>query len=303
MKLRRTVDDLSVDELQRVLAEKKRLTREARLARYRETGRALGGTPIGQLPPGFAPEPGQVAPRKPVSLVRKIFDRLLLLVEIAAVFGLLYVLYSGTSILQRLNQEADSAAAASVAALPTIVPTPLYSAVVLPSGHTPPTSPGGAQPNEAEIPAHLRPLVQSMPAPAVPTQGPRQAQRIVIPAINVDAPIVQGDDWEQLKKGVGQHVGSGDAGQPGNHVLTAHNDIYGEIFRSLDMLQPGDEVQIQTVSEIFTYVIMETRVVEPTEVSVLGPTEGPTITLISCYPYAVDTQRIVVTGVLKGPGS
>lgn len=303
MKLRRSVDDLSVDELQRVLAEKKRLTREARLARFRETGRALGGTPVGQLPPGFTPEPGQVAARKPVSFVRKLFDRLLLLVEIAAVFGLLYVLYSGSSILQRLNQEADSAAAASVAALPTIVPTPLYSAVVLPSGHTPPTSPGGAQPNEAEIPAHLRPLVQAMPAPAVPTQGPRQAQRIVIPAINVDAPIVQGDDWEQLKKGVGQHVGTADPGQGGNHVLTAHNDIYGEIFRSLDQLQPGDEVQIQTVSEIFTYVIQETRVVEPTEVSVLGPTTDPTITLISCYPYAVDTQRIVVTGVLKGTGS
>jgi len=303
MKLRRSVDDLSVDELQRVLAEKKRLAREARLARYRETGRALGGTPVGQLPPGFAPEADQIAPRRPVSLGRRIFDGLLLLVEVSAVFGLLYVLYSGTSILQRLNQEAASAAAASVAALPTIAPTPVYSAVVLPSGHTPPTSPGGAQPNSDEIPAHLRPLVQAMPAPAVPTQGPRQAQRIVIPAINVDAPVVQGDDWEQLKKGVGQHVGTADPGQVGNHVLTAHNDIYGEIFRALDQLQPGDEVQIQTVSEIFTYVIMETRVVEPTEVSVLAPTGDPTITLISCYPYAVDTHRIVVTGVLKGPGS
>ncbi len=303
MKLRRSVDDLSVDELQRVLAEKKRLAREARLARYRETGRALGGTPVGQLPPGFAPEAGQIVPRRPVSLGRRIFDGLLLLVEVSAVFGLLYVLYSGTSILQRLNQEADSAAAASVAALPTIAPTPVYSAVVLPSGHTPPTSPGGAQPNDDEIPAHLRPLVQAMPAPAVPTQGPRQAQRIVIPAINVDAPVVQGDDWEQLKKGVGQHVGTADPGQVGNHVLTAHNDIYGEIFRALDQLQPGDEVQIQTISEIFTYVILETRVVEPTEVSVLAPSADPTITLISCYPYAVDTHRIVVTGVLKGPGS
>ncbi len=124
MKLRRSVDDLSVDELQRVLAEKKRLAREARLARYRETGRALGGTPVGQLPPGFAPEPDQVAPRRPVSLGRRIFDWLLLAVEVSAVFGLLYVLYSGTSVLQRLNQEADSVAGARGAPRPPSAPTP-----------------------------------------------------------------------------------------------------------------------------------------------------------------------------------
>lgn len=300
MKDRRSVDDLSIDELQRVLSEKKREAREARLARYRETGRALPVVPVGVLPEGdHAATP--VAPPRPRSLARRALDGLLLLVEIAAVAGLIYVAYNGKNILDNLNREAAQMMAAGVQALPTSAPTPVITAVVLPAGHTPPTDPGGARFNEAEIPEDLRQWVRALPAPIVPTQGPMQARRIIIPAINVDALIVQGDDWEQLKKGVGQHLGSGDPGQPGNLVLSAHNDIFGEIFRRLDELQPGDEIQIHTLTQVFTYAVTGTRIVEPTEVSVLAATPHSSITLISCYPYWVDTQRIVVSGDLKTP--
>jgi sortase A len=82
-------------------------------------------------------------------------------------------------------------------------------------------------------------------------------------------------------------------------VVSAHNDIFGEIFRDLDRLQPGDTVEVHTQAEKFVYVITGTRIVEPTEVSVMNPTVGPTLTLISCYPYLVDTQRIVVFAELQ----
>lgn len=298
MKDRRSVDDLSVDELQRVLSAKKREAREARLARYRDTGRTLPTVPVGTLPE--ASGEGRTAPR-PRTWVQRILDGLLLIVEVTAVVGLIYILYSGTNVLSALNREAAETLSQNVQAVPTIAPTPIVTAVVLPSGHTPPTAPGGAQPNEAEIPASLRPLLQALPAPVVPTQGPTQALRIVIPDINVDAPIVQGDSWEQLKKGVGQYLGSGDPGQAGNLVLSAHNDIFGEIFRRLDELAPGAEVQVYTASQVHTYVIVGTRIVEPTEVSVLAPTPHSSLTLISCYPYLVDTQRIVVLADLKTP--
>ena len=292
MKDRRPVDDLSIEELQRVLAEKKRAAREARLARFRQTGRAL---PTISDPADYS---AQSAPATPArrSLARRLFDWFLLAVEVGAVLGLVFILYNGSNILQKLNQEV-----AQAIVQPTFTPTPLITAVVLPSGHTPPTSPGGAQPNEAEIPESLRPLVQSMPQPVIPTQGPTQAQRIVIPAINVDAPVVQGDGWEQLKKGVAQRVGTPDPGQAGNVVFSAHNDIFGEIFRRLDELSPGDEIFLYTASQVFTYVVTNTRIVAPTEVSVMAPTLHPSLTLISCYPYLVDTQRIAVFADLKTP--
>ncbi|HQP08386.1 MAG TPA: class D sortase, partial [Anaerolineaceae bacterium] len=173
------------------------------------------------------------------------------------------------------------------------------TAVILPSGHTPPNSPGGVQPNDAEIPEHLRPLVQSLVNLPLPTSGPNQAVRIQIPAIEVDAPVVQGDGWEQLKKGVGQHIGSASPGEPDNVVLSAHNDVFGEIFRNLDKLKPGDSVVIYTSQQAFTYTVESTMIVEPTQVEVMAPTSDGVVTLISCYPYMVSNKRIVVIASLE----
>jgi sortase A len=147
--------------------------------------------------------------------------------------------------------------------------------------------------------------VQSLGNVPVPTPGPEAARRIQIPAIRVDAPVVQGDGWEQLKKGVGQYLGNGalSPGQPGNLVFSAHNDIFGEIFRELDLLKPGDQVILHTSQRAYTYVITETRLVEPTQVDVMAPSGQPVVTLISCYPYMVDDQRIVVRArLLEGGG-
>ncbi len=289
MKDRRPIDELSIDELERALADKKRAAREARLAQYRATGRAVH-MPVGEQ----TAKPRHAPTYRPRSFIRRFFDFFLLLVEVGAVLGLVYVLYSGSNVLRQINQESIKIVAPD---LPAFTPTPLIMAVILPSGHTPPDASGFSQPEE--IPASLLPLMQAMPQPVVPTQGPSQARRIVIPAIDVDAKIVQGDDWEQLKQGVAQHLGTADPGQVGNLVLSAHNDIYGEIFRRLDELSPEDEIQIYTTNQVFTYVITRTRIVNKEEASVMNPTTYPSLTLISCYPYMVDNQRIVVFADLK----
>ena len=213
----------------------------------------------------------------------------MLTVEILAVLGLAGLMLNWFGLLQTLNQEVVIALRQD-----TLTPTPLITAIVLPGGHTPPTAPGGAQPNEAEIPEHLRPLVQSIANLPIPTPGPAQAIRVQIQAINVDAPIVQGDSWDQLKKGVGQHVGSADPGQPGNLVLSAHDDVFGEIFRNLDRLQPGDQLLVFTAQQQYVYIVTSSQIVAPTQVDVMNSTADATVTLISCYPYMVDNKRIVV---------
>jgi len=115
----------------------------------------------------------------------------------------------------------------------------------------------------------------------------------------VDAPIVQGDGWEQLKKGVGQHIGSANPGEASNLVLSAHNDVFGEIFRNLDKLQPGDEVVLYTSQQSFSYTVETTMIVEPTQVEVMAPASDGVVTLISCYPYMVSNKRIVVIASLE----
>lgn len=298
----KSAEDLTVAELEALLARKKREARQERVRRFQRSGRALNvdrgaaatdSLAAGEISGSESEEPESDGPRR-----AGILDRVLLGVEILAVAGLALVLVSGFGVLQELNQEVAEALGASSA-----TPTPLITAVVLPSGHTPPTSPNGAQPNESEIPEHLRPLVQSMGPVDVPTPGPEQARSVHIPRIwNSAAPVVQGDGWEQLKKGVGQHLGSANPGEKGNMVLSAHNDIFGELFRHLDRLQPGDEIIVSTATNEYVYRVTGMRVVEPTEVSVMESTEKPTATLISCYPYLVDNKRIVVFAELETSG-
>lgn len=293
---RRPAEELSIAELEAILARKKLEARKARLDQFRRSGRVVSAAGVESISNG-AQESSPPRRRRQgrTRASRGWLNRLLLAVEILGLLGLTYILVSGAGALQKLNAEV----AAALSGEPT--PTPLITAVVLPSGHTPPTAPGGARPNEAEIPEHLRPLVQSMPTLAIPTPGPEQARSIFIPALwNDAAPVVQGDGWEQLKKGVGQHIGSANPGENGNMVLSAHNDIFGELFRDLDKLKPGDEIILYTATREYVYRVTGVRIVEPTAVEVMDDTAKPTVTLISCYPYLVDNQRIVVSGELEG---
>ena len=178
-------------------------------------------------------------------------------------------------------------------------PTPLIDAVVLPDGHKPPTAPGGAVPNFDEVPPHLRAYAQALTPVPISTPAPAQVTRLQIPALNVDASVLHGTDWEQLKLGVGHSVGTANPGERGNLVLAAHNDVYGELFRYLDQLNPGDEVITYAGQQRYRYVIIGSRIVKPTQVEVMLPTSEPTLTLISCYPYLIDTERIIVFGQLQ----
>ncbi len=295
-------EDLSVEELRRLLVEKRRTVRQARLERFRRTGRVVTlvsdaePTNLENLHSSTLTETEQVVTQKR-SRPKRVLDAVLLVIEVSAVLGLLFVLFNGLEVIRDLNKQV-----AEALVQPTMTPTPLIVAVVLPSGHTPPNSTGGARPNDAEIPEHLRPLVQSLASIPVPTQGPEQARRIQIPAIAVDAPVVQGDGWEQLKKGVGQHIGSADPGEKNNVVLSAHNDVFGEIFRDLDKLKAGDQVILYTSQHAYTYLVTGSKLVEPNQVEVMTPSKDAIVTLISCTPYMVDKQRIVVTARLQEGG-
>lgn len=234
-------------------------------------------------------------------------DKGLLILELTALLGLIIVLLGTLDTLRELNQQVRQTQEDQI---PTPTATPLIAVtipgggegegqmpVILPSGHTPPDSQGESDP--AEIPAHLRDLVDEVTPLPVPTPGPEHATRIRIPVIDVDAPVVEGDDWDSLKRGAGHHIGSANPGERGNCIISAHNDIYGEVFRDLPDVELGDVVEVHTASQVYRYVVTQKRIIPPTEVSVMSPTSSPVLTLISCYPYGIDTHRIVVIAELQ----
>jgi sortase A len=297
----RSIENMTTEELRQLLVERRRSERSARLDHFRRTGRVIRvepvetAVPLDQLHSSAVDEEGEPerVSGRPVRKRRVWMDRFLIGVEVVAVIGLVFILLTGFSMLRNLNHEV-----ASAINLPTAEPTPLIVAVVLPSGHIPGDTTTPPQPNTAEIPEHLRAVVNTTALLPVPTAGPETARHIRIPAIGVDQDIFQGDDWDTLKQGVGQRLGTPNPGQPGNMVLSAHNDIYGETFRFLDQLQAGDMIYVSTSQREYIYIVDQVQIVEPTRVDVLDQTPETIVTLISCYPYLVDNMRIVVTAHL-----
>ena len=139
-------------------------------------------------------------------------------------------------------------------------PTPLpelsvrLADYVLPGGHYSPDVTGGEGAfNLDELPASIRPVAMAqLVAPQAERFTPQASSpvRIVIntPQVQVDASIYGGDDWYNLVKGVGHYLGSANPGESANMVLSAHNDIYGEIFRYIQYLEAGDEIDAQQLA-------------------------------------------------------
>lgn len=313
------LNDLSVQELEQLLKIKQREARKERFLRLSAKGATKNAALLGpddfsageaaavapkasnagqfQTPRVYALN--QSAPAQPK--VKTWRDGLLTLVEIAALAGLIFVLYASYRNLQTLNKEVVEArvlpSAVAVVEQPEAQaqPAPVLGFERLPGGHTSPTSAGGASP---DIPAHLQNWVQPAPIVPAPQQAAALATRLVIPKINVDAPIIDGVTWEDLKKGVGHLPGSAQPGERGNLYLAAHNDIFGEIFRHLENLEPGDQYYIYAGEAKFTYVVREKRIIDPTDVEVMLPTTEPVATLQTCYPYLIDSHRLVIIGDL-----
>jgi len=184
--------------------------------------------------------------------------------------------------------------------LPTLTPTALIEALILPGGNSPINLNIDSQISNSQIPLTINPFVKTNLVSQYPTPSPHNGVRIQIPALKIDAPIVRGDGPEQLKKGVGQHIGTANPGEIGNMVLSGHNDTFGEVFRYLDQLKAGDKIIIYTFTRSYTYVVDGWTLVEPSQVAVMDPTPYESVTLISCYPYLIDNQRIIVTARLQG---
>ena len=83
----------------------------------------------------------------------------------------------------------------------------------------------------------------------------------------------------------------------GNSVLYGHDDIQGNIFGRLYDLGPGDTIQLTIGSETQLYRVTGHQIVAPTEIGVMAPTPDARLTIITCWPFNVDSKRWIVTAV------
>jgi sortase A len=175
-----------------------------------------------------------------------------------------------------------------VLAKATVTPTPSTSVSRLPAAMAQPTE----QPQANAVAV----------APAAGASAP-VAALLSIPRIGIrNAPIydrgTNGKGEMQIAAGyaVTHYLFSAPYGT-GNTVLYGHDDIQGSIFARLYDLQAGDLIQITVGGDAQTYRVTGHEVVAPTAVGVLAPTSDVRLTLITCWPYNVDTKRWIVTAL------
>jgi sortase A len=106
--------------------------------------------------------------------------------------------------------------------------------------------------------------------------------RVDVPRVGVSSVIREGDDTGTLRYSVGHIPETALPGEPGNAGLAGHRDTF---FRGLKDVRTGDRIVVTTADSVLHYVIRATRIVGPDDVSVLKPTQGPTLTLVTCYPF------------------
>ena len=374
MRDKRPVDELSTEELERILALRRREERMERFRRQQENGRVVAvplpedskalvttespttvqpispqqheaalGVESPDYPetyditedmPHFEDEDFEVVKfvqpsRKstavkrthnenvslPQPIVRRRVNKLLLAVEVAAVAGLMVILYLAFSGLDDIQQNTDETQRelAAIRELSRITPTPLpiltAGELVLPGGHDPYNDANDNFSRELElafdireIPQNQRPaLRQQFTAPSTVhyEEEASDPQILDIPAIGKrNLSIVGGSDWETLKGGVGWFNNGARPGTNQNVVLTAHNDIYGAIFQDIHELKPGDEITLSDGNgRRYTYRVSEEYEAEPVDTWVLDPNLGEgqgMLTLITCYPLGQNTHRWVV---------
>lgn len=124
--------------------------------------------------------------------------------------------------------------------------------------------------------------------------------RIVIPSIGADLPIYHGTSDATLAEGVGHLEGSSlPVGGPGTHaVLAGHRGLASAtLFTNLDKVVDGDTFSLYVFGETLTYRVFDIKVVDPDQTKTLDPVPGKDlVTLVTCTPIGINSQRILVTG-------
>ncbi len=148
----------------------------------------------------------------------------------------------------------------------------------------------------AKVTALPKPASKPVPAPTTGVEPPPEGAllgRLEIERLHVSAVVRQGVDSKMLAVAVGHVPSTALPGQPGNFAIAAHRDT---LFRALKDIKRDDLVTFRSTDRTYTYQVLATKIVKPTDVSILSSDGGGLIqgvngardnllTMITCYPF------------------
>ena len=126
---------------------------------------------------------------------------------------------------------------------------------------------------------------------------------LCIDTLDLEVPIFPGTSELNLNRGVGWIEGTAEPGDEGNVGIAGHRDGF---FRTLKDISVGDVIHVESLEGSTPYRVSETLIVDPGDTFVLAPTDEPSLTLVTCYPFYFvghAPQRFIVRGVVADSDS
>ena len=148
--------------------------------------------------------------------------------------------------------------------------------------------------------------------------------RLVIPKIGVNAPIIEVDpkngyDFEkletvfmdQLQNGVVHYPGTGTPGEAGNAFMFGHSSNYpwakgdyNQVFAMLGDMEEGDEITVYYNQRQYTYTVREKTVIQPGDTQALKrDPDKKELSLMTCWPVGTTLHRLLLFAELNEDGS
>lgn len=126
--------------------------------------------------------------------------------------------------------------------------------------------------------------------------------RLVLASAGVNMPLFLSDNDKVLTKGGWMYSSNSTPDKGGNTVIFGHRWLYKppvkNTFYNLDKVKVGDQFSINWNGTTYNYQVSDIKIVNPTDVYVLNPTDSAQVTLITCTPLFSTKQRLVVVGKL-----
>jgi sortase A len=118
--------------------------------------------------------------------------------------------------------------------------------------------------------------------------------KIALPALGRSYLVVEGTDTRDLRKGPGHYDDTPMPGEPGTVGIAGHRTTHGAPFRTIDRLDRGDEIIVDTPSGRFIYEVEMQKIVPPTDLSVKDRVGYDRLILSACHPLYSAAQRLIV---------
>lgn len=118
--------------------------------------------------------------------------------------------------------------------------------------------------------------------------------RIELPALDREYVMVEGTDEATLRKGPGHYPDTALPGEGETVAVAGHRTTYLAPFRTIDQLEPGDEIVVSMPYAKLTYEVERQRIVPPTETSVTDDVGHEQLVLSACHPLYSAAERLIV---------